>query len=323
MKKFLFLIFSSFLISIHGQNNLKHQVNYNPIELNSIPQYKKYGDKKVTLLLISGWGMPSSIWNGFIEKNKNTYTIYNIALPGFDGTVAPEIPEEGTDYSKKIWTKSAMNGIVKLIKQDNLENVFVIAHFITATQVGFELSINYPELIGGFISVGGPIKFIHSNPQYASMTPEMRAISVTKGMAQQWFKTISEDVWDENNFKEEFYSSDQKSAKKLWDDVAKVDLPIMIQYICEYYASDPKEYYSKLTIPTLALIPSFNEEIMSKVDDPNYNFIKPQFYDSWYNAQKINSKINVEIIPDSHFAIMLDNPKLFEQKIKSFIKSFN
>lgn len=317
----LFLHFSS-----HSQapkdttrNNLVLPKGYMTSEYGAIPKYTKAGKGKQTLILIPGLGFDASVFSDFMEANKNNYTMYAITIPGYGNTQAPAMPDSATSYGKQTWNTGVIEGIIKLIEKEKLQKPVIIGHFVQGVQVAVKLAANYPDKAGGLILIGGPAKFIAAMNGKIYDLPEKTLIqNVDNYTAPVWFKTLTKDFFDDNNFLPEIYSLDSIHGTVLWNQSASVLLQVAIRYSCEYFALDIKPDFSKIKCPVLILRAIFNDKVLQM---PVNTYLKPQFIDSWNDVPAKNSLIQMKDIPGAACFIWKDKPTETYTAIKDFLNT--
>jgi len=301
-------------------NNLQHINEYITSEIGAIPQYKKIGKGKQTLMLIAGMGFDASIFNDFLEANKKKYTMYAITVPGYGKTPAPPMPDSIVSYGEQPWTRSAEAGIIKLINQEKIESPILIGHFVLGTQLALRLAIDYPDKIKGVIIFGGAAKMLAIIDNKLINQPVSDMIrGVDKYYAPKWFKTMRKDFFDNGNFPASVYSLNQQTGTDLWKSVAEVPMPVSVRYSCEYFASDITTEIEKIKCPVLVLRPQFTESFWENTMLKNW--IQPQFIESWNIAAKANTSIKIADIPNSATFVWKDKPNEVNNKVREFIMS--
>jgi len=299
-------------------NNLVHQKDYKPSEVGDIPYFIKKGKGSETVILIPGCGFDASVFNDFMEANKERLRMYAITIPGYGNTMAPRIPPEGTGYGMQSWNSAVIEGLIKLIKKENLNKPIIAGHFVQGTQMALRMAIDYPDLVGGVIILGGPAKFIPIINGKPQEFPLKNSISyVDNYTAPKWFKTITKEAFDQGNYLPIVYSLDSTIGTKLWNQSASIPLPVMIQYLCEFFASDLKLELHKIKCPVLVLRAGFNDKVLN---DPINNYLKPQFIDSWNETASKNSLIRIIDVPNAASFVWKDNPDKVYAEIARFIK---
>jgi pimeloyl-ACP methyl ester carboxylesterase len=300
-------------------NNLVLPAGYPVSEYAAIPVYTKSGSGGRDLILIPGLGFDASVFDDFVRVNKNIFTIYAITIPGFGNTKAPAMPVSDSSYGLQYWNRGVEEGIVKLIRKEKLNRPIVAGYFVQGTQLALRLGIDYPELTGGIVVMGGAAKFILIQQGVPKEYPLKNSIDyIDRFTAPQWFKNISKEDFDKGNYMPEIYSLGKKEGKILWDQVSSVPLSVMIRYLLEFFASDITLELDKIQCPVLILRPSFNPSVL---DNPVNNYVSPQFIHIWDRAAKMNNLIHVKDIPGAATCVWKDNPSLTNRAISDFVKS--
>lgn len=299
-------------------NNLVHTPGYKTGEYSAIPQYIKTGIGKQTLILIPGCGFDASVFSDFMEANKNNFTMYAITIPGYGNTQAPPMPDSSVSYGEQTWNKGVQEGLLKLMENQKIQNVNVVGHSTQGTQLALRMAIEYPDKVSRVIILGGHANFIaviKGVPTKFSLKSSIEFVD--KYTAPNWFKSISKINFDDGNYLPEIYSLDSLTGAKLFKQSADVPLPVMIRYLCEFFASDIKTELDKIKCPVLILRAGFNKVVLKKNIN---NYVKPQFIDSWNDVSTINPLIKVKDIKDAATFVWKDNPKATYQAINTFLK---
>ena len=96
-------------------DNLVHEAGYKTAELGALGAVVERGNGPLDMVLISGFGVGASAFEGFMQRNAARYHMLAITLPGFEGTQAPPMPPAGTSYGAQSWTRAAVEGVVRQI----------------------------------------------------------------------------------------------------------------------------------------------------------------------------------------------------------------
>lgn len=312
-------------------NNLVLPENYKTGILGELGAVKKIGKGKQTIILIPGWGFGADVYDNFIQENKHKYTIYNVTLAGFGGTAPPPMPDSAT-YDKQLWINGAVNGILELINKEKLVKPIIISHFNIGTQVALNLALDHSDQISKVVLLSG-IPYRYYRPfsdttwgKEARFTTAERTKIVNQYWAPTWYKTVTKKTWDAGNHTPEEYSKDYNIGKKLFDKSAQVPMPVMIQYLLEFFTYDPSARYDEIKIPVLVLLPSFsepffNENYQSINQTASREWMKYYYLGVWDSAKEVNnSMMEIKTIPNSHLFIWYDNPKDTYKEINKFIK---
>lgn len=298
-------------------NNLVHTKGYKTSKVGSIPKFIKTGKGSQTLILIPGLGFDHSVFKDFIEANKNNYTMYAITIPGFGKTQAPPMPDSLVSYGEQTWTKSTIDGILKLMEKEKLNKPVLVGHFTLGTQIALRIAINRPDKVSGVIVMGGQAKFIAiQQGKVIDYSLKQLIIGADKYSAPVMFKGKKEKDWDDGNYTSEIYSLKKDVGNILWQQVAGVPVPVMVRYLCEFIASDIKAELDKIGCPVLVFRPSFNSALL---DSAGNNYVKPQFIDTWNGATEKNKLITVLDVNNSGCFVWKDQPTIVTEETKKFI----
>jgi pimeloyl-ACP methyl ester carboxylesterase len=297
-------------------DNLQHAPGYVTAPYGALGQVVRHGSGPTDVLIIPGWGFGAEVFDRFMQDNGSRYRMVAVTLPGFAGTAAPPMPPAGTSYGDATWTRAAEEAIVRLIRSERLRKPIVVGHFIVGTQIALRLALDHPDLVGGVVVVGGePMRFVPSRRDSTGKTPmprDERVSGVDNFMAPRWFKTVTRKTWNSNNYAQPQYARDTTRAAELWKKSADVPLPVMIRYLCEYYAMDLRDEFSRLAVETRVLVPSFAPEILT---DPKQSWVKQLFIDSWESVRSINPRIGIRAVSDSRIFVTDDRPEVVRDAI--------
>ena len=298
-------------------NNLIHPAAYQASEYGAIPPYVKAGYARQALILIPGLGFDGSVFNDFMNANKDNYTMFAVTIPGYGNSKAPLMPLTDTSYGDQKWNLGVIEGLLKLIEKEKLQRPVIVGHFVQGTQLALRMAIDHPDKVGGIIILGGPAKFIYLEKGEPKLYPLKSMVSYTdKYTAPLWFKAISHKSFNEGNYRPEIYSLDSIKGEILWQQVAAVDLPVMVRYLCEFFASDITLELDKIKCPVLILRATFNEKVL---EAPINIYVRPQFIDSWNEATLKNKLIRVKDIPGAAGFVWKDQPGKVYAEIKYFL----
>ncbi len=298
-------------------NNLVHIPGYKTGEYGAIPQYTRSGKGKRTLILIPGWGFDASVFRDFMEANKNNYTMYAITIPGYGETMAPPMPDTSISYGEQSWNKGVMEGLIRLIEKEKIQKPVIVGHFTQGTQLALRMAIDHPDKVSGVIILGGVAKFISVLQGQVQDFPLKTMIQyVDKYTAPVWFRPMNKKDFDAGNYLSTIYSMDSVKGADLWKQSAAVPLPVMVRYICEFFASDIKPEVEKIKCPVLVLRAMFNEQLLKA---PVNNYVRPQFIDTWTDLPAKNPLIKIRDIQEAASFVWKDKPAETYREIKIFL----
>jgi pimeloyl-ACP methyl ester carboxylesterase len=302
-------------------DNLRHAPSYRTAALGTLQQVVRHGTGPVDVVLIPGWGFGADVFASFMADNTLRYRMTAVTLPGFGGTSAPPIPPTGTSYSEGTWTRAAEEAIARLIVTEGLRRPIIVGHFVVGTQIALRLAMDHSELVGGVIIIGGsPVAPTSSRRDSTGKTPatyEERVRGIDRFLAPLWYRTVTKQTWDENNYPADLYSNDSVRARDLWRRSESVPLPVLIQYQCEFLASDISREYARISVPTRVLVPSFTPELLA---NPKQAYLKSNFIDAWESAKRANPLLVVRVVAGSRLFVMDDQPTVVASAIDELTK---
>ncbi|MBK6422630.1 MAG: alpha/beta fold hydrolase [Gemmatimonadetes bacterium] len=240
---------------IHEQdstrNNLVTPQRIRTVPLGTLGAVVRRGTGPQTMLLIPGLGFGASVFDPLMRALADSFTMVAVTLPGFDGTAPPPTPPAGTSYGAQTWTLGAQRAIEDLVSREDLRDIVVVGHWLTGTQLALRLRAALPDRVRAVVLLAGSARF--AGPR--AMTAEQRVEFVDGPFSQGWFRTVTRETWDDNNFLPSDYAADPVLGLRLWRQAARPDLHVWIRYLLEYHASDIRTEHGATRTPVLLLHP--------------------------------------------------------------------
>ncbi len=301
-----------------ARDNLVHGEGYQTAAPGQLGRVTKVGHGPNDMILVAGAGFGGEIHESFTASRVDAYTMYAVTLPGFGRTAAPPMPEAGTSYGEQSWSRAAKESIEQLITDENLHKPVVVGHWLSATQVALRLALDNPDKISAVVIISGVARGIP--PQGSSSsgpTPLSDRIEIVDTrLAPYWFKTVTRDTWDDNNFYPGDYARHPVRALQLWRMAAEPTLPTWIRYLCEVFAQDITLDIEDLAVPTLLIQPGLDAEFFS---EPSNEYMRAYLHGTWAGVEELNSRVSVETIDDSRVFIMDDQPDRLDRVVETFL----
>jgi pimeloyl-ACP methyl ester carboxylesterase len=301
-------------------DNLVHEAGYKTAELGSLGAVVERGKGRIDMVLISGFGLGASAFQGFMQRNAKRYHMLAITLPGFEGTAAPPMPPAGTSYGDQTWTRAATNAVVRLIKERRLRRPVMVGHYLNGTQVAAQVAIDHPELVSGLVLLAGSPRYepATASPNWPQgLTLEKKVPMVDKGLAPRWFKTVTRTTWVTNNFAATDFSIDEAHGKTFADRANAPPLPVLIRYLCEFHASDVAPALAHATVPMLLIQPLFTEALRS---DEQRSYLASYFKQPWQGVFDNRASVKVSFLDNAGILVMDDKPRDVDRLISVFLK---
>ncbi len=292
-------------------DNLVHEAGYKTAPPGSLGAVVERGKGPIDMVLVSGFGVGASAFEGFMQRNADRYHMLAVTLPGFEGTPAPPMPAADASYGAQTWTHAAIEAVAKLIQDRGLKKPALVGHFINGTQA---------ELARALILLAGTPRYelVESTPSWPKdLTLEKKIIGVDRGLAPAWFKTVTRKTWVSNNFVATDYSTDAARGKKFADLANLPPLPVLIRYLCEFHASDVKIGLEKMKQPLLLIQPSFTEAVRA---DAKRGYLTSYFKEPWRDAFKDRPHTEKVFLDDAGILLMDDKPTEVDAAIAGFLE---
>jgi len=300
-------------------DNLVHEPGTKTAELGTLGTVVERGEGRIDMVLISGFGVGASVFEGFMRRNADRYHMLAVTLPGFEGTAPPPMPPAGTSYGDQTWTRAASNAIVKLIKKRRLHKPVLVGHFINGTQVAARVATENPKRVSALILLAGTPRYepLTDTPNWPrGLILEKKVPLVDKGLAPRWFKTVTRTTWVTNNFDASDYSTDDARGKKFADRANAPPLPVLIRYLCEFHASDVRPALAAATLPILMIQPRFTEALRA---DEKKSYLASYFTEPW-EGFAVQGKSAMSFLDAAGILIMDDQPGEVDRRIAEFLK---
>ena len=303
-----------------SRNNFRFAADYKTLPDNRQPQIVRKGRGRETLILIPGVYSGNNAFDGFIARNESQYRFYVVTPPGLDGTPSRPLPPETVSYGDLTWTRRLEADVFELIRREKLNKPVIVTHGFPGSLAAHELATQHPEAIAGVIDVAVmPVQFFPSFKDPTRKTPaakDERVEMVNGGWADKWFKYVTPETWESNNYPREMFANDPARAEQAREQVEANPLPVKIRYLTEFMAADDTAELTNFKTPLLALIPGFNEKLLA---DPANAFFKMAFQSAWDPFSK-NRQIRLMTIPDARALLLDDQPRVVDEAVAGFVR---
>jgi pimeloyl-ACP methyl ester carboxylesterase len=299
------------------RNNLVDPPGYRTAPLGTLGEVVRAGTGSRAMILVPGLGFGAGVLGDFMAGYAADYRLYAVTLAGFGGTAAPPSPPEATSFGEQTWTNGALAGIETLMADERIEDAVVVGHWIGGTQIALRLAMRHPEKIRAVILLAGSARMTTSDPQRAPhlATLERRVAAIDQYMAPKWFKTVTRETWDDNNFLPGDYAIDPVRGLRLWREAARPALHVWVRYLCEFNAQDVCLEMDRLTVPTLLLEPGLE----NLPHDPGNNYMEGFCRGSWSGCIENRENVTVHRIAHARACPWFDQPTEVRDRVREFL----
>lgn len=298
-------------------NNLVDPLVYKTGQLGELGRVDKMGTGPQAMILIPGMGLGGGVFKDFMEANKDKYTMYAVTIAGMDSTPAPPSPPESVSFGETPWTNGAFTAIEKLIEYEKIERPIVVGNWMTGTQLALRLALKYPDKIKAVIIPSGYACLVMTDTSVYKPHPplETRIAGIDKYMIPKWFKTVTRETWDDNNYMPHDYAVNPIMSLRLWREAAEPPLHVWVRYLNEFYCQDITQQLDSLSVPTLLLYPGLE----GLFHEPNQNYMYASCHTSWAASAPNHKMIKSITIPNSRICMWLDQPEMFNDEVSKFL----
>ena len=297
-------------------NNLIDPPDYRPGALGELGRVDRAGAGARQLILIPGLGFGGDVLRAVAAAFEGEYTTHSVTLPGFGGTPAPPSPPAGTSFGEQTWTDGALRALVRLVDEAGTGEVVVVGHWLTGTQLAIRLARARPERVRAVVLLAGAARFVLTDPDArAPATLAERVAGVDEFMAPRWFKTVTRETWDDNNFLPSDYASDPVVGLRLWRQAARPPLHVWVRYLNEFYAQDTLLDLPHVRAPILLLQPGLEGAYRT----PGNDYLEAYTRSSWGDAPERLGAITVSRVPGARLVMWADQPDLVARAMRDFL----
>jgi pimeloyl-ACP methyl ester carboxylesterase len=299
------------------RNNLAFDGHQKLLGERSAPQISRSGGGRAALILIPGVYSSSDVFDGFMSRNNARYTFHKITPAGLGGTAPRAMPPSSVSYGALTWTRQLAADIRHLSERERLDKPIIVTHGFPGSLAAEELAINHPSAIGGIVEIASmavqPFPSWRGSGREA--LPEERITIVDEGWAQQWFKYVTPETWESNNYPAEMFTNDAGRAERVRQEIEAVQLPVKIRYLIEFMASDHRPAFDGISVPVLMLQPGFSQTLLS---NPTFGWFK-SFFQDWWRPYPANPLVTMKTIPEARALLLDDQPAQADEAIAALV----
>jgi pimeloyl-ACP methyl ester carboxylesterase len=252
--------------------------------------------------LVCDWHM----YDAFMLRNGQRFTMYAVTLPGFGTSRPPPAPLEGQSYALTPWLDNAEQAILKLVEEKKLDKPILMG-VSTGGHIALRTAIRSPDSFRSLIIING-LPAIQLRGA-AVLTPAQRADMVDQQFAKE-LGSLTDEVWAASQtkwIKDNFPDPDH--AREVLAAAATVPKSTSGRYMLEYFASDVNDRLSALKMPLLAV---------SSIP-PAENSESQGFRDSWIATYAKLAQAKLAYFEGGTEFLTEDSPLELDKAIEQFI----
>lgn len=274
--------------------------------VNPIAHVEQRGVGPINMVLVPGSPSDWRVWDTFMTRNTDRYTMYALTLAGFSGTPSLPMPDADTT-SATPWLDAEVDAIAQFIADKELQDVVVVGHSLGG-HLALRLAIEHPGAAAKIIDIDGVPA---SNYGGANLTPEMRIAFIDSQLAPDL------RAMDEHKAAAMFEGSarhmvtDPKRGDELAAMFAATDQAVAIEYLLQGLKSDIAHKLKDIAAPTL---------VISSVGQAQDNQdARQRIRTQWRDWVAGVDAITLEFYENSMHFVMDDQPKKLDESIAKFL----
>ena len=136
-------------------DNFVHPPGPETSPLGHLGNFVKRGNGPVPMILIPGAAFDRTVWDTFMKRNADRYTMYAVTQAGYGGTPPPPMPEKVDDFEGMEWTRGFCRSLLDLITREKLDRPVLVAHHFMADGYALRLALDDADLVRGVVVVAG------------------------------------------------------------------------------------------------------------------------------------------------------------------------
>jgi pimeloyl-ACP methyl ester carboxylesterase len=267
---------------------------------------EKHGHGPVSMILIPGLACDWTVFDTFMQRNVERYTMYAVTLPGFGGSEAPPKPPTN---EPGLWLDNAVNAIWKFAQDAKLEKPVVVGHSMGG-HLALRLGIEHPGEFRSIISIdGAPVAPLGDLEQGTSSSidrkdaaRQLAALSHSFGAAE-W--NARQHLIAGTMVKE------PEIAERLAQMFITVPPPISVQYMADFISTDLRPNLSKIVDKTLIIASLPTGDMLPGAESSARA--------AWETMVKGGTHIKLIFFDHSRHFIQYDRPSEVDATIADFI----
>lgn len=273
-------------------------------EASLLGHVEQRGSGPISMILIPSLWCGWSVYDEFMERNKERYTMYAVTLRGNAGSDPPPEPDDPDDFAALQWTTLAAKGILDLIKEHELDDVVLVGHY-AGGQLAMKVAIEHPAYVSHVVSIDGQLATPLTS---GDVSREDRTLIVNNKLAKD---RAPPQIWQSSlrSLANSLVSNPGRAAV-LADMMTQVPFETGRRYLLEMHAEDLSNRADGLTKPLLVVAP-----IAPDVSDATAD----QIHDRWLGQFAGRHDTRVLFFNDCRSFVMFDEPEKLDGTIAEFL----
>jgi len=238
-------------------DNLVHPPGTRTAPPGTLGHVEKRGSGPVDLILIPGASFGWSVWEGFMERNRERYTMWAVTPAGYDGTPPPPMPD-GYPLDRRPWTDGLVEGLADLVRSEGMDDPVVVGHHVLGDYYAMRLGLDHPELVGGVVVMAGlPTRPQQARDESGAPRPATarEKLATARDRLLPMMKARTREAWVESAMAAEVLSVEPERGEALFRRQVANPIPTQLRYFMEWSGSNLTDRLAELEDPMLVIFP--------------------------------------------------------------------
>lgn len=207
------------------------------------------GTGLIPMILIPGLACDWTVFDTFMTRNADRYTMHAVTLAGIGGSTPPQAVTGA--LAEQPWLTNAVQGVLKLIDEKSLEKPVVVGHSLGG-HLALKMAAEYGDRLRAVVSIEGSAAFPLVDPSQP-MPPQERRTFVEMTYGRQ-LSQMDQAAWQaQMSMMMPQLVTDPLRAVALSASSGAVPIATGGRYMLELMSADISEKLRTTTTPTLVI----------------------------------------------------------------------
>ncbi|MEM1330641.1 MAG: alpha/beta hydrolase [Planctomycetota bacterium] len=272
-------------------------------ETTPIPHVETRGTGPIEVVLVPGLACDWTVWDAFMDRNADRYTMHAVTLPGFGGTTSPPAPvaKDGTP-----WLDNAVEALSEYMGDNDLVGAHVVGHSLGGL-VAYRMATEKPDVTGKAISVDGLPAFPLGG---GNMSKGQRVRMVEDMIAPQMLAVTDEQWWAQQDQMMKSMVTGDERTQEITELARKTPGGVAAQYMIELMKTDVRDELAWVDEPVLiiAALPADVPQMPAEV-----------VRTTWGDMVGGTEQVELVYAEGSRHFVMDDAPEFLDQQVARFL----
>lgn len=237
-------------------NNYEIPPGVETVPIGTLGHVERRGQGEIPMILLAGRGYGWRIWETFMQRNAERYTMYAITAAGYDGTAPPNVPEQLEAFENHDWTDGLVAGLVKLIEEEEIDHPIVVGHQKLGDHIVLRLGHEHSDLIRAVVVVAGDASWPFDPKTDGNPAPSvMDQILYVRNNIGPAYRGMNADQRIQHMIQLKDICNDATRAKELYSQQIQGPAYVDPRYFMEYLTTNLALELSSMKIPLLVVEP--------------------------------------------------------------------